>query len=448
MQRRFAIVGTGHRSGMYFDAIMGEHAEVAELVALCDANPGRMDLYQRRFEAAGGEGRLAQYAPGEVARMITEQRVDVVVITTPDATHAAVAKEALEAGADVVIEKPLTTTLEGCQLIAGAVEATGRNLAMTFNYRYSPRNSALREAIASGRIGRVTSVHFEWVLDTSHGADYFRRWHSDKSVSGGLLIHKSSHHFDLVNWWLQDVPERVYARGGLRFYGAQAAESRGVEVASRPKRGTGHGDDPFNLDLNTDPYLRELYLDNEQHDGYQRDKDVFREGISIEDNLSLIVDYASGATMTYSLNAHSPWEGYRVCVNGTEGRLELDVVERAAVLPGTGDVVDPSAREAAGTGNAVRTRGEKLVLQRHWEPAVEIEIEQGEGGHGGGDAKMLRDLFRGTGGDDPLGRPAGYRDGMRSVIVGISGNKSLATGQPVEVAALGVDVGREVAARV
>ena len=62
-------------------------------------------------------------------------------------------------------------------------------------------------------------MHFEWLLDTAHGADYFRRWHRLKDVSGGLLVHKSTHHFDLVNWWLADVPTRVYASGGLKFYG-------------------------------------------------------------------------------------------------------------------------------------------------------------------------------------------------------------------------------------
>ena len=50
-------------------------------------------------------------------------------------------------------------------------------------------------------------MHFEWALDTVHGADYFRRWHREKKNSGGLLVHKSSHHFDLVNWWLGDVPD-------------------------------------------------------------------------------------------------------------------------------------------------------------------------------------------------------------------------------------------------
>src|SRR5665811_2239215 len=113
--------------------------------------------------------------------------------------------------------------------------------------RYSPRNSELKRVIASGEIGDVLSVTFEWVLDTAHGADYFRRWHREKDKSGGLLIHKSSHHFDLVNWWLADAPARVFASGGTRFYGAENADKRGLPA--RPKRGTHDGEhSQFELD--------------------------------------------------------------------------------------------------------------------------------------------------------------------------------------------------------
>src|SRR5690606_32261257 len=162
-----------------------------------------------------------------------------------------------------------------------------RSVTVTFNYRYAPRNTALKQLLASGEIGDVTSVHFEWVLDTAHGADYFRRWHREKANSGGLLVHKSTHHFDLVNWWLNSLPTRVYASGGLRFYGAEAAAARGL--GERPERGTTDSPlrDGFSLDLRRDELLRGLYLEQESYDGYLRDRDVFDPGITIEDNLSL-----------------------------------------------------------------------------------------------------------------------------------------------------------------
>ena len=67
-------------------------------------------------------------------------------------------------------------------------------------------------------IGEVLSVDFHWMLDTRHGADYFRRWHRNKANSGGLIIHKATHHFDLINWLLSSVLETVYATGHFRFY--------------------------------------------------------------------------------------------------------------------------------------------------------------------------------------------------------------------------------------
>ena len=434
-QRRYAVAGAGHRAQMYVDAITGTYADRAVLAAICEPNPVRAQYYVDRVVAAGHDA-PAVYRPDDLERMIDEQRIDRVVVCARDDLHASLIVRSLDGGADVVVEKPLTIDGPSAASIEEAIERTGREVVLTFNYRYSPRNSALRQLLQDGAIGEVTSVDFSWVLDTKHGADYFRRWHREKEHSGGLLVHKASHHFDLVNWWIRSSPRRVYASGGLRFYGAENASARGIH--GRPARGTHDGGDAFELDLRTDERLAALYLGAEEHDGYQRDRDVFSDGITIEDNLALVVDYASGATLSYSLNAHAPWEGYRVAVNGTLGRAELDVVERGAVLADEGlhPVLDPSA-VATGASASLRPEGERLLVQRHWEAPYEVPIENGTGGHGGGDALLLADVFEGPG-DDPLSRPADWRDGVRSIAVGVAGNRSLETGLPVEVADLGI----------
>ena len=441
---RYAVAGTGHRAGMYVTALTGEHSDVGELVAWLDPNPARIDYYDAYVGEVLGTGApagLPRYRPEGLEVMIAEQAVDVVVVTSVDRTHAELVDRALRAGADVVVEKPLTTDADGCRRITAAVADTGRDVVMTFNYRYAPRNSSLRRLISSGAIGQVTGVHFEWALDTMHGADYFRRWHRDKANSGGLLVHKASHHFDLVNWWLDDVPVRVFASGALRFYGDRNAAARGM--GPRPERGTGTQGDPFSLDLRDDPRLEALYLRAEEHDGYLRDQDPFAPGITIEDNLSVLVDYAGGATLSYSLNAHSPWEGYKVTVNGTQGRAELHVVERGYLQLDTdgGIDLDPSA-SAADLADDVRPTGHRLVLQRHWSRAEEVPVPEGIGGHGGGDAILLKDVFRRElrVGTDPLSRSAGYLDGVRAVAIGAAANHSLVTGLPVMVDDLGLGV--------
>jgi predicted dehydrogenase len=420
---------------MYVGAIVGTYRESAELVAICEPNPVRAELHARTVTAAG-EPAPRIGGPDELETLIREEKVDRVIICARDDLHAELIVRSLEAGADVVVEKPLTIDAPSATRIEEAVARTGRQVVLTFNYRYSPRNSALRQVLQDGEIGEITSIDFSWMLDTNHGADYFRRWHREKKNSGGLLVHKSSHHFDLVNWWLRSLPRRIFASGGLRFYGAENAAARGL--GERPARGTHDGGDLFELDLRKDPRLVEMYLDAEQHDGYLRDRDVFSAGITIEDNLALIVDYDSGATLSYSLNAHSPWEGYRVAVNGTLGRAELEVIERGAVLAGEGlhPAIDPSL---SGTNRAasLRPEDERLLVQKHWGEAYEVPILSDAGGHGGGDALLLNDVFVGPS-EDPLSRPAEWRDGVGSIAVGLAGNRSLETGLPVLVADLGI----------
>lgn len=439
--QRYGLIGSGHRAQMYTDAIGGAHSDVATLVAIADSNPGRAAYHRDRMVTDYGYApdAIVVYGPEGVEEMIAEQQLDRVIVTSPDYTHAEMIVRCLRAGVDVVVEKPLTINAESANAIVAAVQETGHQVVVTFNYRYSPRNSALKELIQSGRIGTPLSMTFEWVLDTAHGADYFRRWHRNKDNSGGLLIHKASHHFDLINWWLADVPKRVFASGGVTFYGAENADARGL--APRPARGTHDGEHgPFELDLRDDERLKALYLDNEHYDGYLRDQDVFAPGVTTEDNLAVIVEYEGGPTLSYALNAYSPWEGYRVAVNGTLGRAELEVIERARIsVDADGKVVvDPSAMaEQVGA----RDKGERLTVQLHFEAAHEVEIPEGVGGHGGGDALLLSDVFNGPG-DDPLGRPSDYIDGLRAISVGICGNESLATGQAVSPSDLGLDLTR------
>jgi predicted dehydrogenase len=281
-------------------------------------------------------------------------------------------------------------------------------------------------------VGEIFSVHFEWLLDTSHGADYFRRWHRDKRNSGGLLVHKATHHFDLMNWWLDSAPDIVFAIGDLRFYGKENAEHRGItQFYSRARNNEIAAQDPFALHVKEkDTTLMGLYYDAEHEDGYYRDQSVFGDGISIEDTMSVMVKYENKAVMTYSLNAHCPWEGYRVCFNGSKGRLEFNVVEKSYVSGGSEDFNMPGMRELEGEKKSLVP---EILFQPHWGKPHIIEYEQSDlGGHGGGDVRLLDHVFRGVE-DDPLGHAAGYLDGAKSILTGIAANESMKRGLPVKV---------------
>jgi len=432
-KKRYALVGTGSRSGLYIDALAGNFRKEGVLTALCDTNRTRMMRMNERYTGKSGSESLPYYCPEEFETMIRENRVDTVIVTSMDRTHHRYIIRAMEAGCDVISEKPLTIDDSRCNRILDTVDRTGKNLKVTFNYRYSPRNSRVKELLQQGIIGKVTSVHFEWLLDTRHGADYFRRWHREKENSGGLLVHKSTHHFDLMNWWLDTAPESVFAMGGLMFYGKDNAENRGVRDFYHRGTSPEAAHDPFALNLEENEELKKLYLEAEHEDGYLRDRNVFSDGITIEDDMSVLVRYRSGAVMTYHLTAYSPWEGYRVAFNGTKGRLEYEVVETSYISGGNDDGNRPDIRSRKDFKVEEPVR---LVLRPHWEKPVELDCgETGEGGHGGGDIRLLRDIFTESP-EDPLGRKADHKAGALSILTGIAANRSLAEKREVSISEL------------
>lgn len=432
---KYAVVGTGGRSWMYTNAIVGDFKDVAELVAFCDVNQTRMDFYNDQIAESAGHAAVPTYLAQDFDRMVEEQKPDTVIVTSIDRTHHRYICRAMELGCDAITEKPMTVDAEKCQQILDTIERTGRSLRVTFNYRYAPRNTRVKEVIRDGVVGDILSVHFEWLLDTSHGADYFRRWHRDKRNSGGLLVHKATHHFDLVNWWLDSRPERVFALGALRFYGRENAEERGVTNFYNRARGSDTAEqDPFALKVgDKDKFLNGLYYQAEHEDGYFRDQSVFGDGISIEDTMAVTVQYANKAVMSYSLNAHCPWEGYRVMFNGTRGRLEFSVVEKSYVSGHNEDFNMPGMRELDEERKGLVPQ---ILFQPHWGKPQVIEVEESNlGGHGGGDVRLLNHVFRGVDAD-PLGHAADHRAGAMSILTGIAANRSLCTGQPTAVTQL------------
>ena len=425
-KKRFAHVGIGGRARMYYNAVATTYGETSELVAFCDINRTRME-YANEFIQEKLGYKVPMYGADEFEKMIEETKPDTVIVTSIDRTHHRYIIKAMEMGCDVISEKPMTMDAEKCQAILDAIERTGKSLRVTFNYRYAPHNTKLRELIMNDTIGQVTQIHFEWMLNTSHGADYFRRWHRDKRNSGGLLVHKSTHHFDLVNFWLGSYPTRVFAMGDLKFYGRENAEERGVtKFYSRVHGQENAVGDPFALKMEGNAYMERLYLNAEKDDGYIRDQSVFGDNISIEDTMNVLVQYKSGAQMSYSLNAYSPWEGFRVCMTGTKGRIEMEVIEAVYVNAG-GD-----------SKNEGVVKGKKITVYPMFGEAYQVEIEEGVGGHGGGDTVLLNDIF-GVPVEDPFKRAASHIDGAMSILTGIAGNKSIATGMPIDVLKL-VDI--------
>ncbi len=427
---RYAFVGTGGRAISFIEPLVTTYREANELVALCDLSPARMAYYNGLMTSAWGSAPVPAYPHDRFDAMLRDTRPDVVFVCTTDATHHEYIVRALRAGCDVITEKPLTIDAAKCKSILDAVKDTGRRVRVAFNYRWAPFRTKVKELLAAGTIGRVHSVNLEYLLDTNHGADYFRRWHAQADVSGTLLVHKSTHHFDLVNWWLDAIPSQVFAFGDLVFYGKKNAEARGDGALAAYPRYTGHPEaksDPFYLNLEESEPFRKLYLAGESDSGYVRDRNVFRDDITIFDQMSLNVRYRTGQVLTYSLTCYSPREGMRVCFNGDRGRLEyhefIGTHMNRAVRPGDFKLDEKPGAEA---------EGEWIKVYPHFKNSYLVPVDAQHGPHGGADEILCRSFYDPTSpSTDPLGRFAGHEQGAASILVGISGVESIRRNQPV-----------------
>ena len=422
-RKRYAIVGTGGRIPMFVDPLTTRYKENSELVGLCDINPARLAYHNRRLVEELAYHEVPTFSADDFDRMVEQTGPDCVIVTTVDAFHHQYIIRAMELGCDAVTEKPMTIDAEKCRAILDTIERTGHKLRVTFNYRWGPGPSMVRKLLSEGVIGEIIHVDLEYMLNTSHGADYFRRWHGEKDKSGGLIVHKATHHFDLVNWWLDAVPETVFGMGRLAFYGRKNAERRGIEV--KYDRYTGHdtAGDPFALDLCANEKTRKLYYEAEKHDGYRRDRNVFGDHITIEDTMSVLVRYRTGVVLNYSLNAYLPLEGYHVAFNGTKGRLEYREAHGSHIIVGQSD---EELAEEMGWEN-------RLLVHPMFGKPHTVEIKQATGGHGGGDPLIQEHIFADAPPDDPLARSAGHGQGAASVLIGSAANQSFETGRPVQI---------------
>ncbi len=420
--KKVVLVGTGHRGTQaYIQPMLNELKDCVQLLGVYDLSP------TRAHAALQWVGAPDIPVFDSFDAMLDATHPDYVVVTTRDCTHEQYIVRALEKGYDVVSEKPMTTDDVMMNHILQTEKATGHRVIVTFNCRFMPIFIRIKELLSSGVIGDILSVHYEWLLDTSHGADYFRRWHAERKNSGSLLIHKATHHFDLLNWWLDDEPEAVNAFGTQRFYGPHR-EKRSVRCTGCPYA----KECEFYMDLAGDPFYKMIYVDAEvDGDHYVRDQCVFGDRIDIEDSVAVNIKYKKGCVVSYSLTAHSPTEGCKVVFNGTKGRLELHRLESGYHED------DPMKfiRIYNRLGEKIEYKVKKNSMATQTMTGMDQVTKDNAGGHGGSDPVLRAMIFRAPKGTpDPLHQMADSRAGAYSCAIGIAANKSMKEHRQVQVA--------------
>ncbi len=417
---RVTLVGTGIRGSSFWGKrLLDKYSEIIEFVGLCDINPGRLE-YAQNYIGTNCKTYIDFYL------MLNQQNPDLIIVCTVDSTHHQFIIKGLESGCDVLTEKPLTTDETKGQAILNAERKSDKKLIVGFNYRWNPYATKIKELLINNTIGKITSVDFNWYLNTYHGASYFRRWHGYKDKGGSLWVHKATHHFDLLNWWIDSDPDEVFALGDLEHYGKNGPfrgfNCRSCEFKSKCD---------YYLDITKDKLLMDLYVNNEKYDGYIRDKCLFREDIDIYDKMSAQIKYANNVSVNYSLTTYSPFEGWRIAFNGTKGRIEasLDIPYYKKETINQEELhvkeMDQNAVEEIYT--------EPIIVHKLWEKHDTITVEMEKEGHGGGDSRLLNKIFVTPDINDQFDRSAGIRDGLMSILIGIAARNSIESNKTIKI---------------
>jgi predicted dehydrogenase len=416
------LVGTGIRGTSFWGrTLVQEYPDLIEFVGLCDINPGRLE-YAREYMGVSCPTYL------DFEKMVSETNPDLVIVTTKDSTHHEYIIKGLDMGCDVLTEKPLTTDEHKCQDILDAERRSNNKLIVGFNYRWGPYPTMIKDLLQSGAIGKLRSVDFHWYLNTYHGASYFRRWHGLRQSGGTLWVHKATHHFDLLNWWLDSDPVEVFAYGDLEFYGPNGP-FRGEKCRSCPHQ----SECKFYWDITSDKRAMDLYVNNEKYDGYIRDNCLFRKEINIYDKMSAQIKYRDNTYVNYSLTTYSPYEGWKIAFNGTEGRIDAWV---DIPFMKSENISQSALHEMEMSQDEEMLQRDPVIMHKLWEDYQVKYVDYSKAGHGGGDRLLHQQIFENPDKKDPYDRPAGVRDGAMSILIGIAARKSIESGHPVRIAEL------------
>jgi predicted dehydrogenase len=377
---KFGIIGAGSRGIAAFGEIIKKHPG-AELVALCDPNPVRMK------EGARILGLELNFY-GSITEMIKQEKLDAVVITSPDFYHEENAVEALKSGINVLIDKPLATTVKGCRNIIETAEKTGKVIMIGFNLRHNAVLKRLKSIISAGTVGDVFLLENREFYDG--GRTYMSRWNRSYAKCGGLWIHKGSHDFDVFQWLLDfPKPVKVSSFAGINVLNPEHIP---FEVAPGTKVGPtchqcAYGDicpDKYTIaDIQNSPWKDEAVA----VDGYAKDLCMYTSDKDNHDNGIAMVEYENGIRASHLECFITPINDRLYTIVGTLGQIEASLTKRTI-----------------------------KVFPRWSSEVVTYEIPEEEGGHGGADPKLVDYFIKVLRGELPNGSTAEH--GMWSTAVG------------------------------
>ncbi len=388
-----AVVGAGRRAAQYFRYVPDELRPLVRLVAIADPNESNREAFQRLF--ADGH-RTRQYSDAD--DLLANEHPDAVIIASPNSYHARHTQLALEAGAHVLLEKPVATSVTECREVWQAARAAGReaSIMVGFVLRYTAFYSRIQEIVASGELGSILAIDADENLGTGLTGLFHKSWRRRDDLSGGFLLEKCCHDFDILNWLVGSAPDRAYAIGKRTHFVPGNTDDRQSRFDPEVIRQIDVAD--FG-----DPEINAAFPVRMEGSPYDFPSDA-------PDHAAVILDFASGALGTFVACMGQPRTTRRIRIFGTSGELEGNIDDSRIV------VHKPHARD-----NGWDVEDLPIAAENH--------------DHHGGDGVLAQAFWR-TAANQAAPSRAGLREGIEAALVALAAQQSAASGQPADITKL------------
>lgn len=366
---KIGIIGAGMRAMFFINDIL--KCSELEVVAVSDISQHSLEQLCRKYDK-----QWDTYLNHK--DLLARDDIEAVFILSPDYVHEEQAVAAFEAGKHVFLEKPIAITLEGGKRVIEARDKSGKILLIGFVLRYNKAYKKMKEFIDIGIIGELKTG---WVLHSvGSGSDwYFHDWHGTMSNTGGLLLQKGSHDFDIINWVVDSKVKRIAAFGNRDFFGGDKPNELVCQnCEERNSCSEAILDRNLSWKRQDGGHTEVLY-------NQWRNKCAYREEVDVLDNHQVILEYENGVKVSYMECHYTPEDNREYIFIGTKGKLKFDDAEALITIHLRKGMYD---------------RKEKIIYQN-------MHLTEG---HGGGDQNILYDFVHAiaTGKQPICGGEAGF----------------------------------------
>lgn len=374
---KVGIIGTGGRGGAFSHYM--NLREDTEIAALCDPNHVRMEEFGKNLKKKPNHYKT-------VDAMLKKEKLDAVVITSPDHCHEANAVAALKNGANALIDKPLATTVKGCKNIMETAKKAGKVAMMGFNLRHDPTLKRLKQIIEAGTLGKIFLIENREFYDG--GRTYMARWNRKYELGGGLWIHKGSHDFDVFQWLLDfPKPVKVSAFANIAVLNPQGIPFK-LEKGKKP--GPTCHECPYQKtcpDCHIYSPTGEFSDEARKVDNYAKDLCMYMSDKDVHDNGIAMVEYDNGVKASHMECFVTPISDRLYTIIGDRGQAEVSLHNRTI-----------------------------LIRPRWSKETIFHQIPEATGGHGGADPGLVEAFMKVIRGEEKLDSTLDH--GMWSTAVG------------------------------